>query len=224
MLGVGDLGLREDAVCEVHPAIGAPGEGVEQLVAIFEAEAGQQDLLGVGHVVAVGVLHVPEVGGRADVDPAAVDLDGGGEIEPIGEDGDLVGAAVAVGVFKHLDAVAVLGAFLGGVGIVEELDDPEAAAIVPCHGDGIDDIWLGGEEPNLKTFGNAELFHRLVRRKVRRRRRVVWPGERGSGVHQRESERERELKHVLPSGGNAVLSLTYPRHAGTVAGYQGRVL
>ena len=188
VLGVGDVRLGEDALGEVHLPVGAPVEGVEQLVAVFEAKAGEEDFLDVGLVVAVGVLHVPEVGGCADVDAAAVDLDGGGEVEAIGEDGDLVGAAVVVGVFEDLDAVAVLGAFLGGVRIVEKLDDPEAAAVVPGHGDGVDDVGLGGEEANFKPLGDAEMFDGLIGVKVRRGGGIVRPGEGGGGEEHREGE------------------------------------
>jgi hypothetical protein len=68
-------------------------------VAIFQAEAREDHVFLIGHVIAVGVFHEPEVRRSADVYAAIADLDGGRKVEAVGEDGDLVGAAVAVGVF-----------------------------------------------------------------------------------------------------------------------------
>ena len=51
-----DVRLIEDAVPAVEPAVGAPGEGVGQLVGVVAAEAGDDDLGGaVGDEVAVEV-------------------------------------------------------------------------------------------------------------------------------------------------------------------------
>ena len=54
----------------------------------------------VGLAVAVGVLEVEQLGAVGDVGPAVARLDAGGDQQAVGEDGGLVGLAVAVGVFE----------------------------------------------------------------------------------------------------------------------------
>ena len=80
----------------------------------------------VGLAVAVGVRQVQQVGAVGDVDAAVAGLDAGGNEQAVGEDGGLVGLAVAVGVFEDDDLV---------VGLLARLDlridlaarDPEPA-------------------------------------------------------------------------------------------------
>ena len=94
---------------------------MDAVVGVDPAEAGQQRISLVGLVVAVGVLEDEQVGAVADVDLApevlavlAVPLldrqaHRDGE-DPVGEDGHLVGLAVAVGVLEDLDLVGLLDA------------------------------------------------------------------------------------------------------------------
>ena len=59
----------------------------------------------VGLAVAVGVVEVEQLGAVGDVGAAVAGLDPGGDQQPVGEDGGLVGLAVAVGVFEDHDLV-----------------------------------------------------------------------------------------------------------------------
>src|SRR2546426_1918059 len=54
----------------------------------------------------VGIFQVKEVRRDAEINTAITQREPGGEGEAIGEDGDLVGAPVGVGVFENFDAVA----------------------------------------------------------------------------------------------------------------------
>ena len=90
--------------------------------------------------------------GAADDDDAAVGEDqAGGQVEVIGEDGDLVGLAVAVGVLEDLDAVVALAAAQHAVRVVDRLDHPQPAALVEREGDRLAAI-IGscGEELDLE--------------------------------------------------------------------------
>src|SRR5207248_11490686 len=122
-----DVRMVEDAVEAVQPAIGAPGQRVGQLVRVVAAEAGDDDL-GLADRLAVGADLVEEDVRRVgDPDAAVADRDARGDVQSLGEDGDLVDLAVAVGVFEDLDAVAS-GAG-GATRILEALGDPDAAAL-----------------------------------------------------------------------------------------------
>ena len=114
------------------------------VIGVDPAEAGQQRVALVGLVVAVGVLEDEQVGAVADEDAAAAVLavlavallDGDAHRDGedlVGEDGDLVGLAVAVGVLEDLDLVGLLDAVeplvaAAGEAVVEPLGDPDPAA------------------------------------------------------------------------------------------------
>ena len=81
------------------------------------AETGRDDFLHVGHAVAIAVLQSPDIRDGGDVDPAVEIEDAGGDardrrVEPFGEDRDLVGDAVAVGIREFVDAFLVEGEVL----------------------------------------------------------------------------------------------------------------
>ena len=81
------------------------------------AEASRDDFLQVRHAVAVGVLETPDVRNRGQVDPAIEIEHAGGDagdrrVEAFGEDGDLVGDAVAVGIRELIDAFLMEGEIL----------------------------------------------------------------------------------------------------------------
>ena len=75
----------------------------------------------------------------------------------------LVGAPVRVGVLQNFDAVAPRSCRLAG--IFDALGDPNAAAIVERHGDGIDDVGFAGDEVDAETFGQRDPLERFLRRK-----------------------------------------------------------
>ena len=72
------------------------------------APAGEQHLADVGLAVAVGVLQEQRVGRLEDDHAAVGEEQAGGDVEPLGEDRELVGPAVAVGVLADRDPVAAL--------------------------------------------------------------------------------------------------------------------
>ena len=57
---------------------------------VVAAEAGDDDFSLVGLAVAVGVLEEEDVGRVGDPDAAVADGDAGGDVQAVGEDGDLV--------------------------------------------------------------------------------------------------------------------------------------
>ena len=92
----------------IDPAVEAEPHVARTGVRVAGPPAGEQDLADVGLVVAVGVLEEERVGGLGD-DQAAVDVDhAGGDAQLVGEDRELVGLAVAVGILADLDPVAPL--------------------------------------------------------------------------------------------------------------------
>ena len=146
-----DVGRVEDAVEAVEPAVGSPGERVGQLVRVVAAEAGDDDLALVGLAVAVGVLQEENVGRVGDPHAAVADGDARGNVQSVGEDGELVDLAVAVGVFQDLDAVAARPGRVPR--IFEALGDPDPAPLVERHGDRIDDVGLGRDQLDVKASG-----------------------------------------------------------------------
>ena len=150
------LGRGEDAVRHVKSAVRPPGEAVEQLVAVFEAEAGQHLRLFIGNIIAIGVAQEPQVRGLANIHPAVADEQAGGQRHAIGEDGHLVGHAVAIHVLEDLDTVAALLAGLGAERIFIELQHPQPPALVERHGDGVHHLRLAGEEAHLETGRHDE--------------------------------------------------------------------
>ena len=84
----------------------------------------------------------------------------------VGEDGHLVGLAVAVGVFEDLDPVGLVdlaGAVLAvGQAVVQPLGDPDPAPRVDVHVGRVVDHRLGGPERGLEALGRLELLGRLL--------------------------------------------------------------
>jgi len=130
----------EDGLAEEEVAAGGPDEIVEGVMGVLAAEAGVEDLAGVGVIVAVGVLQVDEVRFLGEIDAAlGVEGEGEGDEEVLGEGGALVGFAVGIGVLEDDEFVVglVAGVDVGvDVGVGGGAGDPEAAAAVPAHLDG----------------------------------------------------------------------------------------
>ena len=135
----------EDAVEAVEPAVGAPGQRVGQLVRVVAAEAGDDDLAACRPCRRRRCPCRNRMSGELATQtppwPTAMPR---GDVQPLGEDGDLVDLAVAVGVFQDLDAVA---ARAGGLArVFEALGDPDAAPLVERHRDRVDDVRLARDE------------------------------------------------------------------------------
>ena len=80
--------------------------------------------------------------------------------DPVGEDGHLVGLAVAVGVFEDLDPVGLLDAVEPLIAaarepVVQPLGDPDAAARVDIDVGRIDQHRLGRPERRLQAQAPA---------------------------------------------------------------------
>src|SRR5262249_37659236 len=102
--GLADLGMREDAVTAVEPAIGAPDEGVERLVRVLITPAIEQNLRRAGGLVILH-RHEEKIRRLADPDAAEADFEAADEIQPLHEDGALVELAGPLGVLEDQDAV-----------------------------------------------------------------------------------------------------------------------
>jgi hypothetical protein len=160
----------------IHPAVEAEAEAAAHAVGVFfVAEGAEEDFADIGFVVAVGVGEVPDVR-DAPGDAAGFVLglvpgeDAGGDVQFVGEVGDFVGAAVAIGVFEDLDGIAAVfdaialrvgpAAFIGGVGVLDGGGDPEATAGVEGDVDGLVDLRLGWRRagPQSPAAHAARLF------------------------------------------------------------------
>ena len=107
-VGCLDLAVVEHALLEVERAAGSPGESGNRVVAVLGAEAVQDDLVTVGHVVAVGVLDEHQVRLLGHVDTAVAEFEAGRYVEAAGEHGVVIGPAVAVAIFEDHDLVVGL--------------------------------------------------------------------------------------------------------------------
>ncbi len=122
-------------MCRINPAVEAEAEAAAHAVGVFfVAEGAEEDLAMVGNVIAIGVGEVPDVR-DAPGDAAGFVLgfvpgdDAGGDVEFVGEVGDFVGLAIAIGVFEDFDGIAAVfdaralrigpAAFVGGVGVFD---------------------------------------------------------------------------------------------------------
>ena len=83
-----DLALVEHAVQSVEPAVRPPGQRVGQLVRVGAAEAGEHDFA--ADLLAVLLAQEEQVGRVEHPDAAVADRDARGDVQPVGEDGDLV--------------------------------------------------------------------------------------------------------------------------------------
>ena len=152
----------ETAVADraTEPVVVTVGEAAGLGVGVADAPAGQHDLTDVGLVVAVGILEEDEVRGLSDDHAAVHEDEARRDVEMVGEDRELVGLAVAVGVFADLDAViALLLVFLHAMRVIRGLADPEAAARVPRERDRLHDVGFGSEEHQLHVGRHLGSLH-----------------------------------------------------------------
>lgn len=191
LAAVPDVAEVEHPVPAVKPAVGPPGEGVGQLVGVGAAEAGDDDLGLAG--LAVGADGVEEdVGGVGHPDAAVAGGDAGGDVQPVGEDGDALHGAVAVGVLEDLDAIAADAG--GAARILQAFDDPDAALLVEGHGDGVDQVRLAGDDLDGEAGGDGHLADRFLRRQGRAGRSVLTPRQRLGRLTRRRGEGQREQR------------------------------
>ena len=89
------------ALAEKQFTAGAPCEGVNVLMRVTGAEAGEEHISFVGLAVAVGVAHVNEVAPVADVRTAMAQRKTGGHVQAISIGGNFVRLAVALCVLEN---------------------------------------------------------------------------------------------------------------------------
>ncbi len=99
-----------------------------------------------------------------------------GDVQPFGEDGDLVGLAVAVGVFEDLDAVlARRRRSRRGYSRLSVIQT--RPALVERHRHRVDDVRLGGDQLDREALRHGHLLDRLFRRERRAGRLVLGVGD-----------------------------------------------
>ncbi len=156
----------------IDPAVEAEAEAAAHAVGVFfVAERAEQDLAEVGFAIAVGIGEVPDVGdAKGDASRMVLRFvpreDAGGDVEAVGEVGDFIGLAIAVGVFEDFDGVATVfnvgalrvgpAGFVGAVRVFDGGGDPQTTARVEGEVDRFVDHWLAGEELDLEAVGDLE--------------------------------------------------------------------
>ena len=98
-----------------------------------------------------------------DDDTAVRENKSGRDAQFVGENGEFVGAPVAVGVLANLEPVVPLAGRLKVVRIIYRLGDPEASAFIPGEPDGFHDVRLRRKEAHLEVGKRDQMFHRLGR-------------------------------------------------------------
>src|SRR5262249_41191940 len=108
--------VADDAV---DPVVEAVAQIARAGVRIARAPAGEEHRPGVGPVVAVDVLQEHGLGYLVDDQAAPCEDHARGDAQAVGEDGELVGLAVAVGVLEDPDPVVPPPGGLEIVGIID---------------------------------------------------------------------------------------------------------
>ena len=97
-------------------------------------------------------------------DAAVHEHECGGKVQLVCEEGELVGLAVAIGIFANLDIRLARLAFANEtVGIITRLNHPSATALVPRHIDGFHDIRFGGEELQIEIRQHLRVTDAVLR-------------------------------------------------------------
>ncbi len=92
----------------------------------------------------------------------------------VGENRELVGAAIAIRVFADLDPVfaILVRVVTENIRVVDALDHPQSASGVKGHRERLDEIRLGREQLDVESFWHVHMAHR-----IRRRQRLGHPFE-----------------------------------------------
>ena len=103
----------------------------------------EEHLAFVGLVVAVGVAQEERLPALDDDQSTVGVAEACRDGELVGEDGELIGLAIAVGVFADFDPVAAFAGFLQFIRIIDRLGNPQPSASVKRHADGFQEEGLG---------------------------------------------------------------------------------
>ena len=131
-------------------------------VRVTNAPTRTQHLTHVGFVVAVRVLQKQDVRRLRHDDATIGECQARGNVEPIGEDRELVRPTIAVRIFENLDAVVARLAVQNLVGIIDGFDQPESSALVEIEGNRFNDVRFTGEELDGEFRRNLDELHRLL--------------------------------------------------------------
>ena len=149
----------------MEPVVVAVVEVAGLGVGVADAPSGHDFFLHVRDVVVVGILEKKEARGLRNDEATLAEDKTRGDVEPLREDRELVGLAIAIGVLADADAVAadaVLGDF---VRVVGGLGEPAASALVPGHRDRFADVGVAGEKFEFQISRHLGALHRAFRRK-----------------------------------------------------------
>src|SRR5262249_13314165 len=100
-----DVRVNVNRLVDVQAAVRAPAKGVDNVMRVLGAEAGENDPRLVGFFAGLARGQVDELGAVGDIGAAVAGFDAGGDQQAVRENGRLVGLAVAVGVFEDDDLV-----------------------------------------------------------------------------------------------------------------------
>ena len=163
----------------VQPAIGTPAEAVGDGVRVFEAEPLEMHgRVAIGTIVVIAVGIEQQVRRLQHPQPVAIKGEGRTEAQPFDKDAMLVVATIAIGVFMNRDAIepgkmpggwggnAVVNRAEklvprdhlqpGGIGVLNELADPEPTAGVPLDAERLPNVGLGDRHFQFQVIGQLE--------------------------------------------------------------------
>ena len=166
-LAVGQDGARVVvALHRVVPVVETVLEVADFAVRVPHIPTGNEHLLEIGLAVSIGILEIDRLGPILHDRAATIERDGGRDTELVGEDGELVGDPISVGVFTDANAVAAFALRLEFVRVIQRLANPKAASLVPVHGDRLAfEVLFRSEELHFKTDRRDEVLHRLFGRR-----------------------------------------------------------
>src|SRR6516225_5730487 len=95
-----DMAVNVDGLVEIQHAVGAPAQGVQDMVGILGTETGEDHTALQRLAGSLGRLQMNELGAIGDVGAAVAGFDSGGDKQPIGEDGDFVRFTFALGILQ----------------------------------------------------------------------------------------------------------------------------
>jgi len=127
--------FRERPLREIDPPVTACIRSVQVIAAAREGLAVVPDETLVGHAIAIGIGEPEDLGGRGNVERAAVPERALKHHEPVGEDRTAIKDAVAIGILQPQDAVSWSGLLLHEFGIgPARFGDVEPAFLVEGTG------------------------------------------------------------------------------------------
>ena len=138
----------------------------------------------VGPAIAVGVAQKPDVRDAPGDYAIPVRINPGGDVQAIGEGGELVVGAIAVGVLEELDRVVTALAKRRGVRVFERARDPQPAALVEGEIHRLANVRTGGDQLHPETVRDVEqlqAFNCVKRISLAHQRLKIRPTERVGG-------------------------------------------